>query len=433
MFIDELPEVHYADPWVQSFEERLITLKRRSIHVAYFYERPDTSTFRYRVFNMIEVLNALAPDVSAAWFCAEDIDNFDRVLEAADVLVICRSRYNHHLNEIITRAKSRGSLVIFDVDDFVFDVDYVQLVVRTLDQDFEHPNVWDFWFAYIGRVGATLRLCDRIIVTNDFLAAQARRMGPRDVRIIPNFLNSAQLEVSRRILQAKRASGFARDHRIHLGYFSGTPSHNRDFEIISEVLHRLLAEDHRLRLRAVGFLDLKGRLGQHQDRIERHPLCDFLNLQRLIGSTEINLVPLQDNTFTQCKSELKYFEAAIVGTVTIASPTYTLRSAIRDGVNGLLAHEQEWEAKLRLAIRDLEGSGDRYAAMAELAAEHSLKRYHWENQLPAIRAALFDTPAEPGVATARSASCTTNLISERGADTLQRPEPRAPNPLMAEG
>src|SRR5271166_2362003 len=389
MFIDELPEVHYADPWVESFEERLLTLKRRSMHVAYFYERPDTSTFRYRVYNVIEVLNVLANDVSAAWFCDAEIENFDRVLEVADVLVICRSRYHHRLNEIITRARSKGCVVVFDVDDLVFDLDYVQLVVRTLDQDVEHPNVWDFWFAYIGRVGATLRMCDRVIVTNEFLAARARRMGVPDVRIIPNFLNSAQLDISRRILQAKRASGFARDGRVHLGYFSGTPSHNRDFEIISEVLYRLLAEDHRLRVRVVGFLDLKGQLGQHQDRIERHPLCDFLNLQRLIGSTEINLVPLQDNTFTQCKSELKYFEAGIVGTITIASPTYTFRLAIRDGVNGHLANEQEWEAKLRLAIRDLEGSGYDYVAMAERAAEHSLKLYRWENQLPAIKAALF--------------------------------------------
>jgi glycosyltransferase involved in cell wall biosynthesis len=392
MFIDELPEVHYTDPWIQSFEERILTLKRRSIRVAYFYEHPDTSTFRYRVFNVIEVLNALSQDVSAAWFCAAEIESFDRVLEAADVLVICRTRYNHHLNAIISRAKSKGCVVIFDVDDFVFDPNYVQLVVRTLDQDFEHPNVWDFWFAYIGRVGATMRLCDRVIVTNECLAARAREMGASDVRIIPNFLNSAQLEISRRILQAKRASGYARDDRIHLGYFSGTPSHNRDFDIIAQVLNRLLTEDHRLRLRVVGFLDLKGSLGQHHDRIERHPLCDFLNLQRLIGSTEINLVPLQDNTFTQCKSELKYFEAGIVGTVTIASPIHTLRSAIRDGVNGHLANEQEWEAKLRIVLGELEGSGFGYGAMAERAAEHSLEHYGWENQLPAIRAALFDSP-----------------------------------------
>jgi glycosyltransferase involved in cell wall biosynthesis len=394
MFIDELPKLQYTDPWHQGFDDRLMALKRRSIHVAYFYEQPDTSTFRYRVFNVIEALNLLSRDVSAAWFCGAEIEDFDRVLEATDVLVICRSRYHHHLNEVITRAKSKGCVVIFDVDDLVFNLDYVQLVVRTLDQDLEHPDVWDFWFAYIGRVGATLRLCDRVIVTNEYLAGQARRMGLPDVRIIPNFLNSAQIEISRRILKAKQASGFARDGRIHLGYFSGTPSHNRDFEIVSESLCRLLAEDHRLHVRVVGFLDLKGRIEQYQDRIERHPLCDFLNLQRLIGSTEINLVPLQDNTFTHCKSELKYFEAGVVGTVTVASPSYTLRSAIQDGVNGHLANAQEWESKLRLALGHLEGSGARYAEMAERAAEHSLECYRWEKQLPAIHAALLNSPPQ---------------------------------------
>jgi glycosyltransferase involved in cell wall biosynthesis len=395
MFIDELPEVQYADPWVESFEERLYALKRKSVHVAYYYERPDTSTFRYRVYNMIEVLNAYADDVAAAWFCRADIENFDRVLECADFLIICRSRYHHAINEIITRARSKGCLVIFDVDDLVFNPDYTQLVVHTLDQDFAHPNMWDFWFAYIGRVGATLRLCDRVTVTNENLAARAREIGKRDVRVIPNFINSAQLAISRRILQAKRSSGFARDGRIHLGYFSGTPSHNKDFQIIAKPLQRLLAEDGRLRVRAVGFLDLKGALFEYQDRIERYPLCDFLNLQRLIGSTEINLVPLQDNTFTQCKSELKYFEAGIVGTVTIASPVYTLSSAIQDGINGRLANEQEWEAKMRLALDDLEGSGIRYAEMAERAAQHSVARYRWENQLPAIRGALFGPPPNP--------------------------------------
>jgi hypothetical protein len=150
----------------------------------------------------------------------------------------------------------------------------------------------------------------------------------------------------------------------------------------------LLAENDRLHVRVVGFLDLKGRI-EEQDRIERHPLCDFLNLQRLIGSTEINPVPLQDNIFTQCKSELKYFEAGIVGTV--ASPSYTLRSAIQDGVNGHLANE--WESKLRLALEHLEGSGARYAEMAERVAAHSLECYRWE-QLPVIHAALLNPPPQ---------------------------------------
>jgi glycosyltransferase involved in cell wall biosynthesis len=392
MFADAIPEVQYVDPWDVGFGERFARLKSRSTRVAYYYEYPDTSTFRYRVYNMVQVLNTMTSDISAAWFCQPEFDELDRVLDAADVLVICRVRYDHRLNELITRAESRDCTVVFDIDDLVFDTDYVQLVVRTLDQDLEHPHVWDNWFAYIGRMGATLRLCNRAIVTNEYIAARARKMGKADVRVIPNFLNREQIELSQRILQAKRDSGFARDGRIHLGYFSGTPSHNRDFGIIADVVDRLMAEDERLHLRLVGFLDLKGKLGRHQDRIERYPLQDFLNLQRLIGGTEINLVPLPHNLFANCKSELKYFEAGVVGTVTVASPTYTYAAAIRDGVTGWLANEHEWEAKLRIALGDLDGSGRAYIAMAEQAAAHSLEHYRWERQLEVIRAALFGAP-----------------------------------------
>ena len=61
----------------------------------------------------------------------------------------------------------------------------------------------------------------------------------------------------------------------------------------------------------------------------------------------MNLVPLQDNTFTNCKSELKWFEAAIVGGLTVASPTFTYRGVIEPGVNGWLAASHEWDVALR--------------------------------------------------------------------------------------
>ncbi len=40
------------------FDERLSALIAVRRHIAYYYESPDTSTFRYRVLNMIEALAA---------------------------------------------------------------------------------------------------------------------------------------------------------------------------------------------------------------------------------------------------------------------------------------------------------------------------------------------------------------------------------------
>ena len=376
--------VRYSDPWAQSLTSRLAALSRGAPRVAYFYERPDTSTFRYRCFNMIESLGLAEPGVGAAWFSAADLEWADRIIDRADTIVICRARYTPAFGRLIAIAKSRGRRVLFDVDDLVFDTRFTHMVMDTLDQTTTEADL-DFWFALLARIGETMRLCDGVILTNDYLARRATDFCGLPSWVVPNFLNGAQLDVSARIVERKRATAWQRDGRIHLGYFSGTPSHNRDFAIIADTVAELLQRDRRLTLRIVGFLEPKGRLAGMADRIERFPLQDFLNLQRLIGEVELNLVPLQDNTFTNCKSELKVFEAAITGTISIASPSFTLRQAIEEGETGYLATAYRWEEVVLRAIERL----DDYPRMAEAAVAAAEERYGPARQAKAITEAVF--------------------------------------------
>ncbi|WP_261526198.1 glycosyltransferase [Burkholderia multivorans] len=157
---------------------------------------------------------------------------------------------------------------------------------------------------------------------------------------------------------------------------------------VSQTLARLLDRYSELRLTIVGYLEPGPYLQRHADRINRHSLQDFVNLQRLIASTEINIAPLIDNTFTNCKSELKYFEAAITGTLTVATPTYTFNEAIRDGRNGYLSKSHEWEEKLETAIARL-GSPDSYSDIARRAFNECKSLYGWDRQADKIRAATL--------------------------------------------
>src|SRR3954464_11452487 len=95
-------------------------------------------------------------------------------------------------------------------------------------------------------------------------------------------------------------------------------------------------------------------------------------------------MPLQYNTFTDCKSELKYFEAAAVGTVSIASPSHTYSRAIRDGDTGYLARSYEWMEVISRALQDMDG----YRAMAGRARADALAKYAWHEQRQGILAAL---------------------------------------------
>lgn len=389
MFTASIPEVKCDNPWLLSFERRFALMTQKQHRVAYFYHRPDNSTFRYRVYNMTQTLNQRSSHVSAAWFYTSDGARLSRVIDASDIIVICRSPYSAFLGQFIARARKCRRPIIFDTDDLVFDTDDVQHIMVTLDQDLASEAAWDRWFAYIGRIGATLRLCDRAITTNDFLAGRIRRFVDKPISVIPNFLNREQLKISDEVLAVKRRSAFERDGRVHVGYFSGSPSHNKDFGIIIPTLAQMLDDDRSLFVRLVGHICASGPLQRHQSRIEIHPFCDFVNLQRLIGSTEINVVPLQDNVFTNCKSELKYFEAAAVGTVTVASPTHVFQHALEDGVNGYISNEIAWRDKLCAVVDSLRGKGDRYVAVAEAAREDAECRYSWTNQLSTIEQTLL--------------------------------------------
>ena len=156
------------------------------------------------------------------------------------------------------------------------------------------------------------------------------------------------------------------------------------------VLNELCDARSDLRVRLSGYLDLSFTSALTHDRVEVLPFTDFMNLQRLVGATELNLAPLQDNIFTNAKSELKYFEAALVGTITIASPTAVFCQAIDPGRTGFLATELDWAQQLQAAIEIIEGDPQERRTFLERARNDVIKRYDFQNQWPTIERALFD-------------------------------------------
>jgi len=384
MFKVDISPKAYSDPWNLPLRERMKMLTQGKRRVAYFYEEPNNSTFRYRAYNMAQVLNDESGDVSASYFFLCDWSRIDEIVELADLLVICRSRYSHRINQLVMKFRMRGKRILFDVDDLVFDQSYAHLIMNTLDEDLGDPARWDYWFSYIGRLGATLKMCDGAITTNHYLADRIATFSGLPVSVVPNFLNREQLDYSDAIFEHKQASGFARDGKIHLGYFSGSPSHKLDYAIIVPAIEALLAKNPKIELTVVGYIEAGAVLSKFGDRVKRQPFHDYVNLQRLISSVEFNLMPLQSNVFTNCKSELKYFEAAVVGGISVASPSYTYAGVIQDGENGYLSQAQEWLSVIERAIED----APRWPALIENARKGARSKYGWFNQRETILAAL---------------------------------------------
>lgn len=282
----------------------------------------------------------------SVYFFMNEIDTILELLPMVHLVVVIRIKWAHMLDKILSRARADGKKVLFDLDDFVFSIDHFGLVTNTLNVHFGSEQDYDFWFAYISRIGLSASKADGFITTNNFLGEQLVKKFRKPYHVIKNALNQEQLAVSAACVRdkARQLAQRTTNELFTIGYFSGTPSHINDFMEVAPELAMLLEKYPSMRLKVVGFMEFPLLIEEaiRRGQVLFTPLVDFLELQRLIAEVDVNIVPLVDNTFSNCKSELKFFEAAIVDTPTIATPIYTYASCIEDGINGFLCRPGQW-------------------------------------------------------------------------------------------
>ena len=328
--------------WLHSLPERLGMLKRGTIRVAFLVPKPEYGTFRYRCFNPVDAINRHSTRLSASYFFYSDLVTLDNLADYVDVLVVSRCPHDAPLDRLYRRFRNQGKKVFFDIDDLVFDTRYATLVASNLGYLLEEEEL-NQWTAFISNIGSALRASDGVITTNLYLAERISDVTSLPVFVAPNTFNDAQKEASHEAL-----AGTKPQHKgLHLGYFSGSPSHSLDFAVVASQLSSFLQESRDSRLTIVGHLEVPAELAHVKERITTEPFMDFLSMQSLLRGIDLNIVPLQDSPFTWSKSELKYFEAALVETPTLASATPVFQGAIRHGVTGYLAGSTQWLETLR--------------------------------------------------------------------------------------
>lgn len=303
---------------------------------------------RYRTTHVAEELQLKGFRASVT------VQDNPRLLSYADqfqVFVFHRVLYTGAVPKLIARLKELGKTILFETDDLVYDPAFLV-----------HMDYWHQMNAlerklYEHGVGGEI-LADPYVsvatTTTGFLADKLREKG-KTVYVVPNRLSEQDIAWAHTALDEK-----AKDKKpetvntVRVGYLSGTPSHNKDFATITAALVALFERYPEMRLVLAGPLDTESVLNQYADRIERLPFVPRRELFVNIASLDINLAPLEiGNPFCESKSELKFFEAGIVGVPTVAAATRTFREAITNGTDGFVATTtEEWIENISALIAD---------------------------------------------------------------------------------
>ena len=340
--------------------------------VLYVVEDVKSAQFRYRVKNVVEALHG-SSEWEAKWVLKSDLSG-DDLLDVDLVVILRQTGKDGILPDFINKAHEKGLKVLFDLDDLIFDYKDLSILMKGTNS----KNVV-YWAGYIWGIRRIAKKVDGFIATNEFLAGKLKRSFGRPCGVIPNSLNAEQIKIADESLKDKKHDNFI------VGYFSGSPTHTKDLRLIEPEIFRFLDGHKDARLRIVGYVEPSFEMQKKIEagQVEICELVDYLEQIRMMAKVDVNIAPLVINDFTNCKSELKFFEAAVVETVTIASPTHTFVKAISDSQNGFLAQPGEWYDKLEYIYGNLSEN----RKIAENARKSAIKHYYGAEFLKKIEMA----------------------------------------------
>lgn len=320
---------------------------------------------RYRCYNPAEVMekeNVLCDVVAQTKLTDSLIPNYD-------AFVFHRPHANNMLlPHFIEEIRKAGKSCVADYDDLIFAPEYALHSSIFVNGHRSESQVR----AIFMRNFDGLKLFSRFTVSTEPLKRHILSLLPdAEVLVVHNGLSEdflAGLDLSAIPAEQKFASSLKL-----ISYLSGTASHNQDFASVSSILQGILSENNGYRLGVYGPLKIPENFPAR--KLLRRPHLNYRDFFKQIGTAYVNIAPLAaDNAFNECKSALKFFESAIWGVPTIASPLPDFLR-FQDSPGLLLCKtEEDWQQAF-MTLLDRE----KY-----LYAVHSLREYCQEHCLSSI-------------------------------------------------
>lgn len=439
-----------------AFNKTAITVS--STYKARFFEakNPDGITFvdvlfingcdysvphpiRYRVDHQIQQLESCG--ISTLRIDASQLEMSMAV--KARSFIFFRCPFTEKIGAFIDFAKMLNKSIYYDIDDLVIDTKYTNTIpyIRSMNP-VERKNYDDGVF----RMGKMLKKCGVVITSTTGMAHELIKYVPK-VFVNRNVVSEEMLYCSDRAIYerdvlpelaesqveprdhhywrwAKKNKEIRKAYGLNIGYFSGSITHNSDFDIVLPALLKIMKERKNVGLTLVGDLDIPEVLQPFKDRIHFADFCDWHDLPRLIASVDINIAPLVDSVFNRAKSENKWIEAAIVKVPTVASDVGAFHEMIKQNVTGVLCNNttKAWYA----VLTDLLDNSDKRISIGETANDWCRKncttlygtglplvKFLHENQKRNVFFALPSLKISGGVLVAMKHAC---ILQDSGID-----------------
>ena len=295
---------------------------------------------RYRVLHKMEELAAYGVS------CDETVPELltEETIKYYRCFIIYRTPWSEHVDTFVKLAKQSNKVVMYDIDDLVFDLKFTKTIKEL--KTFTKEQL-DLYNDGVIRYGKMMDCCDYAITTTSVIAKEMKK-HVKDVCVDKNVASLTMQKYSELAIEDVKKN----KDKVVIGYASGSITHNADFEMISPALMRILDENENVVLKLIGVINVPKEYQKYGSRVQTSPFVDFKKLPYVLRSLDINLAPLENTFFNTAKSSIKWMEAGFVKVPTVASDVGNFHDCITDGVDGILCKDNEWYDKLTKLIND---------------------------------------------------------------------------------
>ena len=311
------------------------------------------------------------------------LDNVDHIIDrliGATALLVYRLPAWPTVMRLILYARSLGVPVVFEIDDLLFDSQEYPDSLESYGGLVDEQEYVNLLFG-VPLFAETVRMSDVAIASTPPLAERlSARVGSGRSQVLVNSLQPRLRSVAPPPSRSAEAT-------VTILYGTGTRAHNSDFsELVAPALASIFAKYPNVRLVGIGHLTLPNTLISFADRIIK---LEFFQSQEqywsLLSRSDINIAVLHESPMSDCKSEIKWLEAARFGVPSIVSPTATYREALTNGKDVVFAADVAgWKA----AFAELIEQPDHRRRIGRAAAVLAEQNYSNDVALEQMKSAL---------------------------------------------
>ena len=267
----------------------------KPIHIFQFVTNPVCAYYRFNI--PAKHLNR-SSEFKVTAFSRFDAEIYNRILSQADILIIQRLPASQKLIKLINRLNHSGKLVIYDIDDDLFNLPPDSGYLKKAPVDYRE------------RLILAVKSCQAVQCSTQRLAGVVSEFHP-EIVVLENQLDEVGVFDS---------SNKKSPHSIVIGYAAGE-NHGSDWLYVKDAFNEAIKALHQtnlsLEICIIGDRDIFTAIEYRNKQFL--PLLSRNDYKKALQHFDISLIPLEDNKFNRSKSDIKFLESAASRCAVLAS------------------------------------------------------------------------------------------------------------------